>query len=144
MSSSKVHPLPSATDARPDGDPRYRSTTCVGPTLSSDDLSHLRERYRFTPDLDDLALLHSLASSTTRLKILALLANCKEVCVCDLASILEVAVPTVSQHLSKLKGAGLVTFRRDAQTLYYRTTDHVFVARLLGPLLASLGTEVHR
>jgi len=136
-----VHPLPGPPDVRPDGDPKYRSATCVGPTLSDSDLTQLREVYRFTPELDDLALLHSLASSNTRLKILALLANCKEVCVCDLASILEVAVPTVSQHLSKLKGAGLVVYRRDAQTLYYRLTDHPFVQRILGPLLESVSDE---
>ncbi|GEM_PF-1016216 len=133
-----IHPLPGAADVRPDGDPKYRSSCCVGPTLSEDDLTQLREVHRFTPDLDDLALLHSLASSNTRLKILALLARCREVCVCDLASILEVAVPTVSQHLSKLKGAGLVVYRRDAQTLYYRLTDHPFLGRLLDPLLASV------
>ena len=123
----------------PDGDPKYRSACCVGPTLSDGDLAQLRERYRFNPELDELALLHSLASSNTRLKILALLSSCNEVCVCDLASILEVAVPTVSQHLGKLKGAGLVTYRRDAQTLYYRVTDHPFVGRIMGPLLESVG-----
>ena len=143
MSEDKatIHPLPGAAEVRPDGDPRLRSAACVGPTLSESDLGELRERYRFNPELDDLALLHSLASSNTRLKILALLATCKEVCVCDLASILEVAVPTVSQHLSKLKSARLVTYRRDAQTLYYRPTDHPFVGRILGPLLESVRGE---
>ena len=122
----------------PEGDPRYRSARCVGPTLSESELGVLREQVRFNPELDDLALLHGLASSATRLKILALLASCNEVCVCDLASILEVAVPTVSQHLGKLRAAGLVTSRRDAQTLYYRVTDHPFVGRILGPLLDTI------
>lgn len=117
-----------------EGDPTFRSAQCVGPTLSEADLGALREAYRFTPSLDDLAMLHKLASSATRLKILALLANCNEVCVCDLASVLEVSVPTVSQHLSKLKGSGLVTYRRDAQTLYYSLTDHPFLEQLLGSL----------
>jgi DNA-binding transcriptional ArsR family regulator len=52
-----------------------------------------------------------------------------------MAEILEVAVPTVSQHLSKLKASGLVTYRRDAQTLYYRLTDHPFIPYLLERLL---------
>ena len=33
---------------------------------------------------------------------------------------------TVEQHLGTLRALGLVEARRDAQTVYYRLTDHPF------------------
>ena len=39
----------------------------------------------------------------------------------------------LSQHLSRMREEGLVTFRRDAQTSYYRVTDPN-VARVLSTL----------
>src|SRR5260370_38789042 len=74
--------------------------------------------------------LMTLGGSSTRLKLLYLLENMKELCVCDLAEMLGVSVSAVSQHLAKLKAYGLVAPRRDAQTIYYRLTDHAFNAKL--------------
>lgn len=60
-----------------------------------------------------------LAGSEVRLKILFLLNIEKELCPCDIADILEMSVPAVSQHIRKMKDAGIITSRRDGQTLYY-------------------------
>lgn len=61
----------------------------------------------------------ALAGSEVRLKILFLLNIEKELCPCDLADILEMSVPAVSQHIRKMKDAGIITSRREGQTLYY-------------------------
>ncbi|MBA2755222.1 MAG: winged helix-turn-helix transcriptional regulator [Chloroflexia bacterium] len=53
-----------------------------------------------------------------RLRILAVLSR-SETCVCDLIDELELAQPLVSYHLAKLRKAGLVQARRDAQWVYY-------------------------
>ena len=71
-----------------------------------------------------------MASNSTRLKILFLLDRLKELCVCDLAEMLDVSVSAVSQHLAKLRAYGLATTRRDAQTIYYRLSDHTFLQKL--------------
>jgi DNA-binding transcriptional ArsR family regulator len=42
-----------------------------------------------------------------------------ELCPCDIADILEMGVPAVSQHIRKMKDAGIITSRREGQTLYY-------------------------
>lgn len=61
----------------------------------------------------------ALAGSEVRLKILFLLNIENELCPCDIADILEMSVPAVSQHIRKMKDAGIITSRRDGQTLYY-------------------------
>jgi DNA-binding transcriptional ArsR family regulator len=62
----------------------------------------------------------SLLGGETRLKILALLRHAGELCVCDLATVLEMTPAAVSQHLSRLRSGGLVAARRDGMTTYYR------------------------
>lgn len=61
----------------------------------------------------------ALTGNQTRLKILFLLKEEKELCPCDFADILEMSVPAISQHLRKLKDADIVVSRREGQTLFY-------------------------
>ena len=53
-----------------------------------------------------------------RLRILALL-RVREACVCELVARLPVSQPAVSQHLRKLRQAGLVGERRQKYWTYY-------------------------
>ena len=46
-----------------------------------------------------------------------------EVSVGDLAIRVSCQVPNMSQHLAVLRSAGLVTARRDGNTVYYRLSD---------------------
>ncbi len=55
---------------------------------------------------------------SVRLRILALL-RVREACVCELVGRLPVSQPAVSQHLRRLKQAGLVSERRQKYWTYY-------------------------
>ena len=46
-----------------------------------------------------------------------------EASVGELASRVSCQVPNMSQHLAVLRSAGLVTTRRDGNTVYYRLSD---------------------
>lgn len=61
----------------------------------------------------------SLAGDDVRMKMLYLLEEENELCVCDLADILEMTIPAVSQHLRKLKDGNILQTRRSKQTIYY-------------------------
>lgn len=69
--------------------------------------------------LAELSQVLALAGNEVRLKILYLLELETELCPCDFADILGMSVPAVSQHLRKMKDAGLIIPRRDGQTIYY-------------------------
>ena len=56
-------------------------------------------------------------------EVIALLGDNGELCVCDLASVLEMTPAAVSQHLSRLRSGRLVQSRRDGMTIYYRLTE---------------------
>ena len=67
----------------------------------------------------EMTKLLSIAGNDVRLKILFLLDMEKELCPCDIADILEMSMPAISQHLRKMKDAGFIASRREGQTLYY-------------------------
>ncbi len=65
----------------------------------------------------------ALAGNEVRLKIVFLLEEEKELCPCDLADILGMTIPAVSQHLRKLKDGNIVETRKEGQTIYYSLTQ---------------------
>ena len=58
----------------------------------------------------------------TRLALAAALAEADELCVCDLAWIVERSQALVSHHLRTLRAAGLVESRRDGKMVLYTLT----------------------
>lgn len=58
-------------------------------------------------------------SDPSRLKLLKLILH-EELCVCELQELLAISQPAVSQHIAKLKTAGLVKERRSGMWTYYQ------------------------
>ena len=69
-------------------------------------------------ELAEMAELLKLLGEPIRLAILALLQE-KELSVSDLTGLLNASQPNTSQHLRKLKSAGLIRERKRGQWVYY-------------------------
>ena len=69
--------------------------------------------------IQQLSVLLGLAGNEVRLKILYLLFEENELCVCDLSDILNMNVSAISQHLKKLKDGNMVDVRKEGQTYFY-------------------------
>ena len=75
----------------------------------------------------------------TRLRIMALLLNKQELCVCDIMAALDLPQSTVSRHLSYLRNTGLVDDRRQGVWMYYKINpDRTKHAAIIFDLLASM------
>ena len=99
---------------------------CVSPDRSPDELRSLREKLAANTSLLRRTSEHfALLAGETRLKIMHLLGDTGELCVCDLATVLEMTPAAVSQHLSRLRAGRMVVSRRDGMTIYYRLSDSV-------------------
>ncbi len=70
-----------------------------------------------------LSKILSLAGSDVRLKILYMLEEENELCPCDIADILGMTVPAISQHLRKMKDGNIIQSRRTGQTIYYSLNE---------------------
>lgn len=78
-------------------------------------------------DVSGLSELFRALSDETRTKILYLLSQ-QELCVCDLAYLLDMTLPAVSHHLRLLKMMRLVRTRRDGKQVFYALDDDHVVA----------------
>lgn len=68
-------------------------------------------------------LLRAIANER-RLMILCKLVEWGEASVTSLADAVGLSQSALSQHLAKMRTEGLIAFRRDGQTLWYRIADH--------------------
>ncbi|MEO2077589.1 MAG: metalloregulator ArsR/SmtB family transcription factor [Bacillus sp. (in: firmicutes)] len=69
-------------------------------------------------DLDRAANVLKLLGDKTRLSIVAILQH-RECCVCEFLEVFDMSQPSISQHLRKLKDAGMVKEDRRGQWIYY-------------------------
>jgi len=105
---------------------------CVSPDRSPNELLDLRGRLVAEAQrLRGASEHYALLAGETRLKILLLLDETGELCVCDLATILEMTPAAVSQHLSRLRSGRLVRSRRDGMTVYYQLADDAGLSSLV-------------
>ena len=77
------------------------------------------------PDEDqllDLAEFFKVFGDSTRIKILYVLSQA-EMCVCDIATLLQMGQSAISHQLRVLKQMRLVKFRRDGRTVFYSLAD---------------------
>lgn len=70
-----------------------------------------------------MAEFFSLLGDANRLRILSLLAE-KELCVGDLAAVVEMSESAVSHQLRTLKSMRLVSYRKQGRHVFYRLQDH--------------------
>ncbi|MDT9023399.1 MULTISPECIES: ArsR/SmtB family transcription factor [Rossellomorea] len=63
-------------------------------------------------------------SDQTRAKIAYALTIEEELCVCDVANIVDASTATASHHLRLLKKQGLAKFRKKGKLVYYSLDDH--------------------
>jgi ArsR family transcriptional regulator, arsenate/arsenite/antimonite-responsive transcriptional repressor len=73
----------------------------------------------------DPQLLFEALAEPIRRRILALLLEHDERCVCDLHGVLNEPQPKVSRHLAVLREAGLVLARRDGVWMHYRLNPEI-------------------
>ena len=66
---------------------------------------------------------YKIFSDSTKLKILWAL-NVSEMCVCDLAVLINVTKSAISHQLRSLKEANLVKYRKEGKNVYYSLSDN--------------------
>lgn len=92
--------------------------------------------------MDTQPIFDAVADATRR-RILALLVDQGELCVCELTAALDDIQPKISRHLCVLKDAGVVLARREGTWMFYRLSSSlpVWAAALLNTLPDSAVSE---
>lgn len=107
-----------------------RKDRCTIPCYKAELVARLQADAPAEPVIDGLADLFGLLADPTRLRMIAALASGEELCVCDVANVVELSLSATSHQLKKLRQAGIVSHRNDGRMAYYRLRDG-FVAGLM-------------
>jgi len=73
-------------------------------------------------EAQQVAEIFKLLGDTTRVKILQILTK-RELCVCDIAAVIEMGQSAVSHQLRLLRNARLVRYRREGKMAWYSLDD---------------------
>ena len=95
---------------------------CEGCEVHEDLLKIVNETLPEETELYDLAELFKVFGDSTRIRILFVLFEA-EVCVCDLAKVLNMTQSAISHQLRILKQNKLVKNRREGKSIFYSLAD---------------------
>jgi len=73
-------------------------------------------------DITELSETFKVLGDPTRLKIVLALAT-EELCVCDLAALIDVSISAISHQLRLLRSMRLVSYRKQGKMVYYKLDD---------------------
>ena len=97
-----------------------KSEVCIRAIADINQINNCKKRLETKENsITSLSNVLGLAGNDVRFKILYLLYEEHELCVCDLSDILSMNVSAISQHLKKLKDGSIVDFRKERQTYFY-------------------------
>lgn len=106
------------------------ATGCAVRAIDPRRVEQARRRLLSDETYVDLAETFRALADSTRAKIVHALAD-EPLCVCDLAQVVGVSEPAVSQHLRLLRSLRIVRGRRAGKMVYYHLKDE-HVRSLLG------------
>ena len=96
---------------------------CETRVIHEEKIKQARDNALGVGDVDLVTRTFKAMGDPTRLRILWAL-GLGELCVCDLAALLEITESAVSHQLRILRHLDLVINRREGTILYYRLNDH--------------------
>lgn len=100
--------------------PQEDCCTCL--VIHEETVDKVRKQLPPQEKLHNLAEIFKVFGDLTRIRILcALMEN--ELCVCDIAALLQMSQSSISHQLRVLKQARLVKYRREGKVVYYSFED---------------------
>lgn len=95
---------------------------CSVTVIHEDTVNKVKEELIEDDTIFDMAQTFKVLSDPTRLKIINAL-MLSEMCVCDIAALLNMSNPAVCHHLKSLRQMRLIKYRRDGKVAYYSIDD---------------------
>jgi ArsR family transcriptional regulator, arsenate/arsenite/antimonite-responsive transcriptional repressor len=97
----------------------------------------------FTTNLEKIAGILKLLGDRTRLTMVKML-DSNDYCVCEFTGIFQMSQPAVSQHIRKLKDAGIVKEARKGQWIIYSLNKESEYYPVISSLLQQLPSQDYR
>ena len=108
--------------AKTKADSSLQPMQCDCDVIHEEVVKRVREMMPSGDDFFALSNLYKMFSDPTRLKIMWAL-HCNEMCVCDLAVLLNMTKSAISHQLKSLRLTNLVKFQKQGKVVYYSLSD---------------------
>ncbi len=95
---------------------------CDCEAIHADIVNKVKKRFPRDEDIYDLSDFFKVLGDSTRMKIIWALDE-SEMCVCDIAVLLNMTKSAISHQLRALRNAELVKFRKEGKEVYYSLKD---------------------
>lgn len=95
---------------------------CSCTEINKQNIEYVKENMLSEKTFMKLSELFKILGDYTRIKIIYSLFK-KELCVCDIAEVVQMSQSAISHQLRILKAARLVKFRREGKSVYYSLDD---------------------
>lgn len=96
---------------------------CTATQVDDDRVAATRPLLVSPGEASGIAEVFGMLSDPSRVRVLFALLEAGEMCVCDLAEMVEMSPSALSHALRLLRTAGVVTNRRDGRMMRYRLAD---------------------
>ena len=93
--------------------------------------------------LEKAAVILKLLGDKTRLTMIGILKQ-RDCCVCEFQEVFEMSQPSISQHLRKLKDAGMVQEERRGQWIYYSLNQQSELYGLIVDILEHVPDQLEK
>lgn len=101
---------------------KKKEPVCDCNVIHRDAVQRALKRKPHDVQLEKLSELFKILGNPTRIKILWALDQ-NEMCVCDIANVLDMTKSSISHQLAVLRAAGIVKYRREGKEVYYMLDD---------------------
>lgn len=101
---------------------RKNESSCDCVAIHEDILTNVKSEIVSENILQSISKLFKVFGDNTRITILSAL-NCHEMCVCDLAVLLDMTKSAISHQLKVLRDNNLVKFQKKGKHVYYSLSD---------------------
>lgn len=95
---------------------------CETTIIHQEVVGRVKENLPAEDEIDEKSDFFKIVGDSTRLKILSALAVA-EMCVCDIAALLEMKPSAISHQLRRLKSSSLVKNRKEGKVVYYSLNE---------------------
>lgn len=99
------------------------NVVCDCEAIHEDIVNDVKQRMPLDEDIYDLSDFFKVLGDSTRMRIIWALDE-SEMCVCDIAVLLNMTKSAISHQLRALRNANLVKFRREGKTVFYSLKDN--------------------
>ena len=95
---------------------------CDAPLVHPENVHQGKQKILAMTKAQEMSEFFGILADPNRLRLLSILVH-GEMCVCDLAAVLEMSESAVSHQLRALKSMNLVKYRRDGRNIHYSLSD---------------------